>query len=121
MDFYVGVTDFAQKEAGRIDHVELLPEGKEKNTDDSFGMLYGSNRSIDLLMPFTGQVLMTNEDIIQSPFLINVDPYNYWIAVISIPVRRNGNQLSIDNNGKTKPSLPTFLSAIEYKRAVNPL
>ena len=119
MDFYVGITDYAQKESGRIDHVELLPEGKEKKTDESFGLLYGSNRSIDLLMPFAGRVLLTNPEIIQCPFLINVDAYNYWIAVISIPAQQNLKYLSIVRNEKDNSQMPNFLSAKEYRNAVN--
>lgn len=104
-DVYVGVTDYAQKESGRIEMIELLPEGEKRKTEESFGLLYGSNKSIELLMPFNGSVLMTNQEIIQNPFLINVDPYNYWIAVISL-------------KEKDISELPFFLSSKEYVKAI---
>ncbi len=104
-DVYVGVTDYAQKESGRIGMIELLPEGKKRETEESFGLLYGSNKSIELLMPFNGRVLITNQEIIQNPFLINVDPYNYWIAVISL-------------KEKEISELPFFLSSKEYVKAI---
>ena len=83
-DAYIGITEYAQKELGRIGLLELNREGEIQDANEPFGLLYGSNRSIELLMPFNGQLLITNQEIIKSPWLLNIDPYHFWIGLISL-------------------------------------
>lgn len=87
-DIYVGITDYAQKESGTIESLKLSREGTDIQAASSFGFVYGSNKSIDLIVPFNGRILMINESLIQRPGLINSDPYNYWLAVVSIQDKR---------------------------------
>ena len=104
-DAYIGITEYAQKELGRIGLLELNPEGESRKADEAFGLLYGSNKSIDLLMPFNGQLLIANEEIIKSPWLLNVDPYHFWIMLISL----HENE-SFDPSGLLNPQ--NYLEAV---------
>ena len=104
-DIYIGITDFAQKELGRIDSFEIQSEGTAKAKGEAFGKIYGANKTLDLLAPLAGRILMVNVDIERIPHTINSDPYQHWIALISI-----------DNKHFQTVKL---LSAAEYKSRVS--
>jgi glycine cleavage system H protein len=82
-DLYVGITDYAQKELGRIDFIEIQREGSEKNKGESFGTIYGANKCVELIMPFEGQLLLVNPDIVKHPGELNSDPYHAWIILLT--------------------------------------
>lgn len=82
-DLYVGITDYAQKELGRIDYIEIEHEGSQKKEGETFGIVYGTNKCIDLIMPFTGQILMLNPDIEKLSGIINSNPYHHWIVIMT--------------------------------------
>src|SRR3989344_2659764 len=82
-DAYVGITDYAQKELGRIDFIEIQHEGSLKKNGESFGIIYGSNKSVELIMPFTGRILIVNPDIELHHGILNSDPYHYWIVLLT--------------------------------------
>jgi glycine cleavage system H protein len=82
-DAYAGITDYAQKELGRIDCIEIEHEGSQKERGDRFGVIYGANKCVDLIMPFTGQLLMLNPDIEKLSGIINSDPYHHWIVMLT--------------------------------------
>lgn len=101
-DAYVGITDFAQKELGRIDYIEIQRHGREKENGESFGMIYGANKRMELLMPITGRVLIINPEIIKHPGTLNSDSYNNWIILLTATTNLSDNQ--------TK-----YLTPIEYQ------
>lgn len=82
-DAYIGITDFAQKELGRIDSIEIKPDGYEKKQIESFGLIYGANKSMELTMPLTGRILIVNPEIIKHPGILNSDPYDNWIILFT--------------------------------------
>jgi glycine cleavage system H protein len=83
---YAGITDYGQRELGRIDFIEIDHDEKKKK-GELFGVIYGANKSIDLIMPFPGQVLIINPDIELSPQGLNTDPYYHWIVLLTASVR----------------------------------
>ena len=82
-DVYIGITDYAQKELGRIDLVEMQYEGSQKRIGESFGTIYGTNKCVDLVMPFSGRILMLNSDVEIHPGILNSDPYHNWIVLLT--------------------------------------
>lgn len=83
-DIYIGITDYAQKELGRIDSFDISKEGELKNKDDAFGSIYGTNKTLELVMPFTGRFLILNDEIQINPGLLNSDPYYHWIMLVTL-------------------------------------
>jgi glycine cleavage system H protein len=81
----IGITDYAQLELGKITAVELPDVGDELEQEDSFGSIEARKTVAELYAPLTGQVLEINEELNDSPELLNEDPYDSgWIALISI-------------------------------------
>jgi glycine cleavage system H protein len=81
----LGITDFAQQELGRITAVELPDVGDELEQDDSFGSVEAHKTVAELYAPLSGPVLEVNQDILESPDIMNDDPYDGgWLVVVGI-------------------------------------
>lgn len=82
---YIGITDYAQEELGRITSIELPDVGDEIEQEDSFGSIEGRKTVADLYAPLSGPVMEINMELLDNPALLNEDPYDSgWIALISI-------------------------------------
>ncbi len=81
----IGITDYAQDELGSIRTVELPDVGDELEQQDSFGSIEARKTVAELYAPLSGTVLEINNELDESPELINEDPYDSgWIAVLAI-------------------------------------
>jgi glycine cleavage system H protein len=80
-----GISDYAQAELGAIQGIGLPEPGEELEQDDSFGSLEARKTVAELYAPLSGTVIEVNDELSQSPQIINDDPYDGgWIAVIEI-------------------------------------
>jgi glycine cleavage system H protein len=81
----VGVTDYAQEHLGIIRALELPDAGDELDQDDSFGTIEARKTVADLYAPVGGAVLEVNREVIDSPEIVNDDPYDGgWLLVIEM-------------------------------------
>lgn len=81
----IGVTDFAQGELGDIIFIELPEVGSEIEKDEAFGTIEAVKTVTDLLSPITGKVIEVNEELEDSPELVNEDCYDKgWFVKIEI-------------------------------------
>lgn len=79
----VGITDFAQKELGDIVFVDIESVGQQLNQNDVFGTVEAVKTVSDLFLPIYGEVLEINPIIIDSPEILNSDPYGEgWIVKV---------------------------------------
>ncbi|MDR7871569.1 MAG: glycine cleavage system protein GcvH [Tissierellaceae bacterium] len=81
---YVGITDFAQEQLGDIVYVELPEVDDEFNQDDDFSAIESVKAASDIYMPVDGVILEVNEELLDSPELINTDAFENWIVKIQI-------------------------------------
>lgn len=80
----IGITDYAQESLGEIVFVELPSEGDQVSQGDSFGGVESTKSVSDLFAPVSGEVTEANEELLESPDLINTDPYEEgWIVRIN--------------------------------------
>ena len=80
----IGVSDFAQAEMGDITYVDMPDEDDEVVAGEEFGALESVKASSDLVSPVSGTVTAKNEDLEDSPELINEDPYSNWIIKVEM-------------------------------------
>ena len=81
----IGITDFAQGELGDIIFVELPEVGKEIEKDEVFGTIEAVKTVSDLVSPVTGKVVEINDEIEDSPELVNEDCYGKgWFVKIEL-------------------------------------
>ncbi len=81
----VGITYFAQDNLGDVVFVELPEVGSRVDQFDKFGEIESVKAVSDLFSPVTGTVTAVNEDLEQSPELVNTDPYgDGWIMEVKL-------------------------------------
>ena len=81
--FSVGITDYAQDSLGDVTFVEVPEVGTEFSKGDVFGVVESVKAASDLFMPVSGEIVEVNEDLNDSPELINDAPYEGgWIIKV---------------------------------------
>ncbi|HOO19580.1 MAG TPA: glycine cleavage system protein GcvH [Paludibacteraceae bacterium] len=102
---YVGITDFAQKELGDIVFVEVETVGEQLSAGDVFGTVEAVKTVSEIFLPVDGEILAFNEELENTPELVNEDPYGKgWIVKIRV----------------TNPSqYDTLLTATDYKNLIS--
>ena len=78
----IGISEFAQDALGDVVFVNLPQEGDEVVAGDAFGDVESVKAVSDLLSPVTGVVCAVNEELLDSPELLNSDPYGAWIIKV---------------------------------------
>ena len=81
-DGTVGITDFAQEALGDVVFIGLPQVGDAVTAGESFGDVESVKAVSDVNSPVTGVVLEINEELIDSPELLNEDPYGAWIIKV---------------------------------------
>ncbi|HJQ92395.1 MAG TPA: glycine cleavage system protein GcvH [Acidimicrobiia bacterium] len=81
----IGITDYAQDQLGDVVYVELPPVGKEVAKDDVLVEVESTKSVGEVYAPFAGTVTNVNENISQSPELVNQSPYeDGWLILMSL-------------------------------------
>ena len=95
----IGITDYAQGQLGDVIFIEFPKVGQEVNTGDVFGEVEAVKTVSELYAPVSGTIIELNEELENSPDLVNNDPYgDGWIIKIS------------PNNPDERDELMNFLS-----------
>ncbi len=98
----VGVTDFAQNQLSDVVFFEsLVSVGENIEKGSQFGTLESVKAAASVNAPVSGKVIQVNEDLANSPELVNEDPYGKaWMIKIEI---------------SSPAELSTLMDAREYK------
>jgi glycine cleavage system H protein len=78
----IGISDYAQDQLGDIVFVEMPSVGDSFEADDEFGTLESVKAVSELYAPIAGEIVAVNEDLEDSPELLNQDPYGGWIVEV---------------------------------------
>ncbi len=97
---YIGITDYAQESLGEIVFVELPEEESTISSGEEFSAIESVKAASDIVSPITGTIVVVNDELEDSPELINEDPYENWICKIDL---------------ENESELNKLLSADEYK------
>ena len=77
----IGVTDYAQKQLHEIVYVELPEVGNDAELMAVIGALESVKAVSDMNSPVGGSITEANDELLDSPELINESPYKEgWIA-----------------------------------------
>ncbi len=76
----VGISDYAQKELGDLAYVELPEVGSELKKGEVLCELESVKAVSEVYAPVSGVVMEVNDELEDSPELLNEDPYEHWIA-----------------------------------------
>jgi glycine cleavage system H protein len=71
----VGVSDHAQNLLGDMVFIELPDVGAEYNTGDDCAVVESVKAASDVYCPVSGEIIETNEALVDAPEMVNQDPY----------------------------------------------
>ncbi|MFC6600122.1 glycine cleavage system protein GcvH [Kitasatospora paranensis] len=75
----IGLSDHAQRALGDIVFVELVEVGKVFEAGEPAGVVESVKAASDIYAPVGGKVIAVNEELADTPELINEEPYEAWI------------------------------------------
>jgi len=79
-----GTTDYGQKALREVVFVELPNVGDEVRQNEPYGTVESVKAVVDLIAPLSGTIKEVNEELRDSPDLINKDPYGKgWLISVS--------------------------------------
>lgn len=78
----IGLTDYAIEQLGDIVFIELPEVGSNYAKDEVFATIESVKAASEIYMPVGGEIVEINEELINSPELINEDAFNAWLVKI---------------------------------------
>ncbi|HHB90267.1 MAG TPA: glycine cleavage system protein GcvH [Anaerolineae bacterium] len=75
----VGISDYAQDQLSDIVYVELPEVGAQVSAGEVVGTVESVKAAADIMSPVSGEIVEVNEELNDSPELLNEDPYGAWI------------------------------------------
>ena len=98
----IGITKHAAEMLGDIVFVELPEKGKNVEKEDQVGVVESTKAASDIYTPISGEVVETNQSIVEDPSKINFDPENEgWFFKLKI---------------KDKSEIDTLMNKEEYDK-----
>lgn len=80
----MGITDYAQEQLGDILFVDLPEADEDISAGDVFTELESSKATFEVSTPVSGTIIDSNEELDDSPELINEDAYANWLVKVKL-------------------------------------
>ena len=81
----VGITDYAQRQLHEIVYVEVQKVGANIEQSQTIGTVESVKAVSDIFAPVSGKITKVNEELAESPELLNQHPYRKgWLAKINL-------------------------------------
>ena len=102
----IGVSEFAIDQLGDIVFVELADKGVVLKKGDTFGTIESVKAVEEVYLPFSGEIITINENVIDNPEILQNDPIGEgWLVIIK---------------PESKVSIDDLMTSDEYKSKVVP-
>ncbi len=80
----IGISDAAQDMMSDIVFVELPEIGVEVTAGEAVAVVESVKAAEDIIAPVSGSVAAVNEELNETPELVNSDPYGAWFLKIAV-------------------------------------
>ena len=81
----VGISDHAQSQLGDLVYIELPEADSDVEAGDACAVVESVKAASDVYSPVSGKVVEVNEDLADSPELVNQSPYeDGWLFTVSV-------------------------------------
>jgi glycine cleavage system H protein len=81
----IGISEHAQELLGDVVFVDLPDTGDEIEAGESFSLVESVKAASDIYAPISGEIVEINEELEDSPELINEEPYEGgWIVKVKM-------------------------------------
>ena len=99
----LGISEFAVDQLGDIVFVELAEKGEILKKGDTFGTIESVKAVEEVFLPFTGEIIDRNEEIIDNPEILQDDPINSgWLIILKPNENFSLNDLMTSDEYKSK-------------------
>ena len=79
----LGISEFAVDQLGDIVFVELAEKGEVLKKGDTFGTIESVKAVEEVFLPFSGEIIDRNEEIIENPEILQNDPISSgWLILL---------------------------------------
>ena len=89
----IGITDYAQNSLHEVVYADLPKVGRALGKGESFGTVESVKAVSEVYSPLSGEVLETNQKLVDAPELVNQQPYGEGWLVLMRP-SKPGEELS---------------------------
>ena len=89
----IGITDYAQNSLHEVVYADLPKVGRGLGKGESFGTVESVKAVSEVYSPLSGEVLETNQKLVDAPELVNQQPYGEGLLVLMRPSKA-GEELS---------------------------
>ena len=97
----IGITDYAQDALGDVVFVDLPNIGGVVSSGQSITEVESTKSVSDIYAPIPGTIIEVNHDLVESPELLNEDPYgDGWICAIQLADNSMPDLLSPEQYGE---------------------
>lgn len=81
----LGISDYVQEAFGEIVYVDIREAGTLIGAGEPLGEVESTKAIFELSSPVSGVILEVNSVVLQTPKLINTDPYGEgWLAIVKL-------------------------------------
>ncbi|MBI5188136.1 MAG: glycine cleavage system protein GcvH [Nitrospirae bacterium] len=81
----IGITDYAQDALGDIVYIDLPETDISVEANTEIAEIESTKATSSVISPLSGRVIEVNEELSESPEIINEDPYGKgWIAILEL-------------------------------------
>ena len=82
----IGITDYAQDQLSDIVYLEIIvDEGDAVGKGDSCATVESVKAAADVYMPVSGEIVSINDELADTPEVINQDPYSQaWMVKVEL-------------------------------------
>ncbi len=81
----IGITDYAQDALGDIVYIDLPETDTTIEANSELAEIESTKATSSVISPVSGTVIEVNDDLSESPEIINEEPYGKgWIAIIEM-------------------------------------
>jgi glycine cleavage system H protein len=82
----IGITDYAQDQLSDIVYLEIIvDEGDAVGKGDSCATVESVKAAADVYMPVSGEIVSINDELADTPEVINQDPYGQaWMVKVEL-------------------------------------
>ncbi len=96
----VGITEFAANALGDVVYAQLPEVGDTVTAGETCGELESTKSVSDLYSPVTGEIVESNQDVIDDPALVNSAPFEGgWLFKVRV-TEEPSDLLSVDEYAK---------------------
>ena len=99
----IGVSEFAIDQLGDLVFVELAEKGEFLKQGETFGTIESVKAVEEVYLPFSGEIIEKNQEVIDNPEILQNDPINEgWLILVKPEANANFNNLMSSEEYKTK-------------------